>query len=653
MADDGAKPPPTPRKVTRFAGNPTFIPPSAIASSQDAPQQSSPNRTTRFDREKDFALKMKDDIKNIASNETIDETMAQLQEVFNHFTRGGDELNLVACQKAALCTLRRVVTAWAKYIRIGTTLDGAKISSLDYRYSAVNAVMQPSTAVAKALAKALANAVDPGLEDQETIVHTQRRIDSVTLAAKKQWFLWQSEMVAAGSFGEYETSDQALSDDEAQPITYTMQPGPATLNPPSTPASLLYASADDENELHDNVNIYVSGKVLKTKHEKNKDALLVRLEGAQAAKKNATGTLAKTTAPNMAAVQPDSHNSAILSAPPQDPSPTESNRSLSAALNGVPTFIKKPHSAEFYRRAVALEGHDPRTAPPLHMAQRPKQGENAGARAVRTIKQPVTNVDDNLASEASVPSMAPLKTKPGGGADKWLRDEDDWGHNYIVRNPGDSMPMVYRALNARFANTAYRAPGEDTHSYRSDWVEYPHPQPLRNKATRDFDIFHRSYQSVRQHFENFKKEVNDDEQLPPYTWKTCPDNLAVHIAPRVPPPRPDLFRDGTPIPRVTTAAAPSLTHTSAPAPAPLSSLGRPNNLHAPPRARSKGNMHAPPRTRAKETGSTILMTPAGARQLDGTPLPDSRVFTAPFVPAPAPAAPRATATYRGEKVRVR
>lgn len=502
----------------------------AMSSSQTP---AAPARKKRYDQEYDFMQQMYADTSvSPPFNPSITHTMEHLQGILNTFAR---TMPTTACRKSALCALRRIITAWKKYPAIGSDSNTTKTSTYDFRKTAFHVVRNKAQgSLEKHIAKVLADHIDPPASDvEETYQITQARVDNVLVAAKRQWYDWAQEMIEDGSFEDYERLDPVLSEDDAEPITYTMAHGPDTLNPPSDPSTMLPQNAEVDNELADRQIIYVTGRVLRSKAEKINYAAGEKTAAAQArAERGAAKAVAN--APDGKAMQPSS------------PTPEKKSEGAHALVASTPTNKGKKHAASDDSASSSKK--------------RAKKGRTAGSpdtaySSPKDEDDDDSDNEDNSNKSDNNPNLtvAPDQTKPGGAAKAWLRDEDDWGHNIIIQNPDWPMPTIYRELNKRFANTAYQDANMMELDYRGDYVRFPSPNPNKDsKKTREYDLFHRSYQSVRQHFEKFKKDVGDPNVLPPYEWTPCPENLAVNSPARYPPPRPDVFRDPkhTPVPRI-------------------------------------------------------------------------------------------------------
>lgn len=483
-----------------------------------------PARRKRYERDYDFLELMIDEgIRAKASNTFIDATLGRLCEPLANALVVDNGAIIAELREAGMCALRRIVTAWNKYPVIGSDYNTTKTSAYDFRNTALHVVRsKPQGSVEKQIAKIMADAVDPSDED-ETFQQTQTRINNLILAAKKQWCVFADAMLDDGSRDEYEDVQLEWSEDEADTVTYHMQQGSNTLNPPSTPSNLLQQAADVDNELDDRQIIYASGKVLRNKAEKisyaaneraatrmTASASRVRFADMESSEAGSSG-LASTTTPSSKKQTPSKKRSAGKS----DQS-TPSKRQKGSKVAGVSGSGKKGNS------------------PSKSTSQDVEEGDS----------------DDEVDSPLSI---APDNTKSGGAAKPWLRDEDDWGHHAIIEHPEWQMPTIYREFNQRFANTAYQEANMLKHEYRGDYLRFPTDNPNKdNKKSRDYDLFHRSYQSVRQHFEKFKREVSDPKTHPPYKWTPFPENLAADLPARSPPPRPDVFRDPdhTPVPRI-------------------------------------------------------------------------------------------------------
>ncbi|KAM0721425.1 hypothetical protein Q7P37_002349 [Cladosporium fusiforme] len=503
--------------------------------SNEAPTTTAPPKW-RVDRELSFleALYKIDDIGKEPMENSVKTYMEMLQNVFNKYqmdevaeTPAGKAKQLVAKQKSSLYALRRIVTAWNKYPVIGSDYNTTKTSAYDFRNTALHVVKDtPVGSLERELATSMATTVDQIPDGDEPPQKTQARIENLINAAKKQYYIWIQDMIVEETMTDYERSDHTLSEDEADTVTYTMQKGQDTLNPPSNPAKMLPQTAEADNELDDRQIIYTAGRVLRTKADKIGYASEQAKEAAAKAKIDRDAAKAAASAAKAKAFR----------------NTTTSDAESDNADTPLPTTTpaKKGRSATKKRAASASEGSSPIKRPRLRKL------------APKPADQSISKENDGGDTGNLLVTVAPDQTKPGGAAKPWLRDEDDWGHQAILDNPDWPMPTIYRELNQRFANTAFQDASMPHHAYRSDYVRFPIANPKKdNKKTRDYDLFHRSYQSVRQHFEKFKREVMLKPPTPP-TWEPFPENLAANLPARPAPPRPDVFRDPdqTPMPRV-------------------------------------------------------------------------------------------------------
>jgi hypothetical protein len=176
--------------------------------------------------------------------------------------------------KEGLEALCNIYTAWSYYPHAGGSLDSVTIGLEDYRFTTTKAVKQVSgRLLARQIGKLIANFVDPDDFRFETLVHEQKRIDECRLAMAKGYQAWQTRLDPSKVLNNDQLYAE-LTAGTVTPITYTMQPPVGGLSKPSTAAGLMSSTAlaeQAEDEMHDSMDIVVSGKTLKTNNAKSAD----------------------------------------------------------------------------------------------------------------------------------------------------------------------------------------------------------------------------------------------------------------------------------------------------------------------------------------------------------------------------------------------
>jgi hypothetical protein len=347
---------------------------------------------------------------------------------------------------------------------------------------------------------------------------------------------------------------------------------------------LTTAAEDEEN---DNVHIYVTGAILKTKAEKRADLAVQVAKAKKAEAEEAARMKARTSAP--AKGKGKAHKATT---PPveseedgEDGDEEESPVKKGAAKKAISRKVKGGKKAAFSpvneneedeedakKEPVKKSKANPRKrpAPVADAEDADAEAENAPPKPAPKKRAKSTPAGNQNASDGSptnpgsgntsggTGTVAPKIAKRGGAAPKWLKDEDDLVKQMIVDNPTWPMPAVYREYSRRIANTPYQREGQATIEYRADFVEFPKRKNEGDKERRKYDIAWRTYESVRQHCEKFKANVSSAISLPPYTWDPAQVNLAAGQPKRAPPPRPDFFndKDNTPVPPADGSNAP-------------------------------------------------------------------------------------------------
>jgi hypothetical protein len=499
--------------------------------------------------------------------------------------------------------IRKIYAAWSKYPSMGGAMDGALISLTDYCNTAMSAVKSMETAVdhslCRRIAKLMADTIEPSHREVGTLVHEQKRINDCLLAMKQQYVVWKTKLQPNASLTGDELM-QELTSDPAAPITYTMQPPQGWLSQPSKPADYFASknlAAVAEDEAHDSVQIFVSGKVLKTKAEKAtdlagrvaaaraaeaKEAKEVRAAEAEALKasKAAKGRTGKKV--TVAASSDVEEGDEILpSGSTRKGSKATPRKRAVAAVDpnddddANETFTGKGKKKAVSRKrakisedmVISSDEGDLTTAVDADGAAKiSKKATRPGKTALNDDAADDSNENDGSSDKLSGSSednssgtpppagtVASNKKSRGGKALKWLHDEDDLGRElirqHIKDNPKSQMPAIWRAFNIEIANTAFQTDNMDTHEYRSDWIPFPRTDSngndINDKKARRMDICHRSYESFRQHFEVYKADVKAKRQSNSVASEECLKNLASHLPKRAPPPRPTYFSDGT------------------------------------------------------------------------------------------------------------
>jgi hypothetical protein len=546
----------------------------------------------------------------LGSNPVTDDIIRRLQESFeaqclvdhacNTIT---DEEELaqrkVECVKAGLYALRSIHTAWLKYPAVGGRLMGAPIRIVDFYFTARSAAVdRPEGQLADQYTQIMAEAVDSQQDRDENAPHSQLRVNNCFLAIKKQ-FMALFPLLGHDTLFAYMFDDDVLSEDDAPTRTYHFSPS-AALHPPSRAAQMMSArglteaaEAEDDDDLH----IYVTDAVLRTKAEKRADLA----EQVTKAKKAETDEAAKTKA---SASKPTAAVKGKGKARKIDTPPVESEED-DADDEEPETPVKKAAAKKVAAKKVAAKKAVPskvrggKKAAPSEDIEEEDEEENATteqpvteSKAVRR-KRPALEADaedadgDDCASKpapkkrakstpagkstistgssnqpvssnasAAAGSVAPNIAKRGGAAPKWLKDEDDLVKRMMVAHPDHPMPTIYREYSLQVANTPYQRLGQASIQYRADFVEFPKGIFVSDKERRKFDIAHRTYESVRQHCESFKANVSKAHTTPPYTWTPCQDNIAAGQPKRAPPPRPAYFNNDarTPVPPLNPSA---------------------------------------------------------------------------------------------------
>jgi hypothetical protein len=530
------------------------------------------------------------------------------------------------CVKAGLYALRRILTAWLKYPAVGGRLDGAQIGVIDFRFTAISAVVEkPEGQIAAQYARIMANTVDPLQDDIENAPHAQLRVNNCFLAIKKQ-FMALFDLLDPERLNNYLFEDDTMSEDEAEPTTYTL-PTTAALHPPSNAAQLmsvrgLIEAAETEDD--DNQHVFVTGGVLKTKAEKRADLTVQVAKAKKAeAEEDASAKVVASAAKSAAAAKGKSRvsksNDSLVESGEDEgdgeavDSPTKKPTAKTDAAKKIkggrkrnsdyeasgneennadptPRPAKQPKLILGKRSAPAPDAEEadeddttPKPAPKKRAKSTPAVTTTASKKTA-SDKSPEKSPASGTSGEAG--SVAPNIVKRGGAAPKWLKDEDDLVKQMIVDHPTWPMPQVYREYSIQVANTLYQRAGQVLPEYRADFVEFPKDIIASDKERRKYDIAWRTYESVRQHTEKFKAHVSNANYSAPYTWVPAQANLVAGKPKRAPPPRPSYFNNDarTPVPPASgtvalSASAPpavpsSVTAgTAAPPSAPAASAG--------------------------------------------------------------------------------
>ena len=484
------------------------------------------------------------------------------------------------CTKEASHAIRRIYTAWSKYPWAGGALEGATIESVDYRYSATNAVKGTSESLPFKLAIFMAKKIDPRNIEFQTVVHEQKRINDCFDAMKQAYKIWQTLLDPPRCLSG-DTLQAELASEDATPITYTMQQplGDAPhLIKPSTPAEMMSAAAQAEQaecEMHDNVYVYVSGgRVLHNQAEKRSD-LARHLDTVRKAEAKETkeAKKAKKAAEKLAASEAKGRNrkrAVLISTSDHEdddgqPTPKTGRKATKSAIRkrnlsdvgdeGSDAVARKTSKTTARKhRAVDEEedcndGETPKKTPAPRSEARKAATKNDSSDGSSDKSSNHSKDGSSDALPQHPGSVAPDIAKRGGAAQKWLRDEDNLGKQLVMDNPKWPMPEIYREFNRRLANTPYQTEKMNTHDYRSDWIEFPRRDAdgnnINDKTARKNDICWRTYESVRQHLEKHKARVNNENVVKPFTWLQITENPAAHLPKRDPPPRPIYYKDGT------------------------------------------------------------------------------------------------------------
>jgi hypothetical protein len=357
----------------------------------------------------------------------------------------------------------------------------------------------------------------------------------------------------------------------------------APLDQPSIAAQLMSArglTTAAEDEENDNIHIYVTGAVLKTKAEKRADLAVQVAKAKKAEAEEAARMKARTSAPAKGkgkahkATTPPVESEEDGEDGDEEIFPVEkaaAEKAISRKVKGDKKAAFSPVNEEndkdeedANKEPVKKSKANPRKrpAPVADTEDADADAENAPPKPApkkRAKSTPAGNQNANDGSPTKPGSsntsggtgtVAPKIAKRGGAAPKWLKDEDDLVKQMIVDNPTWPMPAVYREYSRRIANTPYQREGQATVEHRADFVEFPKRKNEGDKERRKYDIAWRTYESVRQHCEKFKANVSSAISFPPYTWDPARVNLATGQPKRAPPPRPDFFndKDNTPVP---------------------------------------------------------------------------------------------------------
>lgn len=473
--------------------------------------------------------------------------------------------------KEASHAILSIYSAWSKYPQAGGELEGATISSMDYRYTAMDTVESTHESLPFKIVIFMANKIDQQDIDCQTVVHEQKRIDDCKSAMKQTYKIWQTRLDPPRFLSD-DALQAELTSESASPITYTMQPalGDApNLSQPSTPANLMSVAGMTEQmeyEMHDNVHVFVgNGKVLKNQAEKRSDLAqqldMTRKAEAKEAREAKKAKKAQEAADALAAREVKGRNkkkAVVVSS--RDHEDVDEQPAPKPGRKSIKINVRKRPSAEMEADSNNVDGNDvddnnaetPKKAPAPHKkAKKAASKDTSGDGSIE--KAP----GDSNEGESDAPegTVAPENAKRGGAAPKWLRDEDNLGKQLIMDHPAWPMPRVYKEFNRQLANTAYQTDKMETHKYRANWIEFPRRDAAGNtmndKAARKFDICWRTYESVRQHLEKHKAKVNNDNILKPFPWTQITENPVAHLPKRDPPPRPDFFKDGTtPVPQL-------------------------------------------------------------------------------------------------------
>lgn len=470
-----------------------------------------------------------------------------------------------------LDALRRIYTAWSRYPQMGGAIGNAAISTTDYRFTALHAVSESEIySLSRRIAKFMASTVDPDGIEFETLVHAQKRIDECFLAMKKQYLIWQTQLEPEKSLTDDELNLE-LTSAATGPITYHIQPPLTTFSAPSTSAQLMSSqaiAAMTEDESHDNVHIYVTGKVLKNKVEKIADAA-ERLAETKASEAKAAKA-AKEAAKADRVPKGRAGKKAIVSA---------SSDHEEADVPCTPKPARNPTMAASRKRPASAidadegnEAGDSKKTPAPSKRTKKEDGKTQDKSNEGSSEKGSDGNNDRSSGTPNSGTTAFDNAKRGGAAPKWLRDEDNLGKQLIVDHPEWPMPRIYRKFNEELANTPYKTDKMEAHDYRSDWIEFPRidadGKTINDKEARKKDICWRTYESVRQHLEKHKASVHSNRGPDQITWDEITENPVAHLPKRDPPPRPTYFKDGTTLVDPVGSPAPASTASAIPADTP-------------------------------------------------------------------------------------
>jgi hypothetical protein len=607
-----------PSHSSSSAANDSDSPPELANGSDEPPQSFDSNDSDSDSSSEDFdsssdpeadldAALQEDDPIQPASSQFVAHIMSELQAQLDRSVQIEVSASALNAQRPAkesaqlaegLEAIRKIYSAWSKYPPMGGAIDGAVISLTDYTNAAVLAVKGAKThSLSRRIARFMAKTIDPSKaegEDVGTLIHEQRRIDNCMLTMKQQYAIWKTQLQPDLPLIGDELV-QELTSDAAAPITYTMQPPHGELSAPSKPADFFAASnfaAMAEDEAHDSMQIFVSGKILETKAEKAsdlagriaaakvaeaKEAKETRAAEAEALKasKAAKGRAGKKSAfaassdveegdeiiPSRSArkaskATPHKRAASALDADDDDLA-NETGKGKKKAVSRKRTKISEDMvvSSDDDNDAQAFDADDAdggkvskKTARPGKSAQNNDVADEPNENDESSDESSSSSEDDSSGPPPPIGTVAPDKRQRGGAAPKWLHDEDNLGRQIIQDNPKMPMPAVWRRFNIELANTAFKTDKMATHDYRSDWIPSPRVDSngirINDKKARKLDICHRSYESLRQHLEKHKARVNDKSKPQPVTWEECTKNPVSHLPKRAPPPRPTYFSDG-------------------------------------------------------------------------------------------------------------
>jgi len=671
--------------VRNQATNPSVVITNLVAPTMVPPQATPPN--TRSSRELKLMITLRrEKVQDALSNAFCDYIMNELQQAFEAqclLDHAGpviaDEVQLerrkIDCLKAGLYALRSIHTAWRKYPAVGGRLEGAPIGVIDFRFTAHSAVVEkPEGQLAAQYSRILADTVDPPQDESESAPRAQLRVNNCFLAIRKQ-FMKMFQQLAHEDLWSYICDDSVLSEDEAEPRSYSIQSTSAILHQPTTAAHLMSArglaeAAEDEED--DNQHVYVTGKVLRNKADKYADlssqaAKARRAEAGVAPRTRAQPTPVKADV--RAIVAEDDESKAqrfrdhyiVSDSDDEEDDAIEAFARRAAARGAVSgrmkggrksTIDKDEEEDNMDDAAMVAQSATKwksnarkRSALMAHDNDDDVDGENAmpapirRAKSTPAIKAPASsssptqpNSSNTSGGAQSNNSVAPQIAKRGGAAPKWLRDEDDVVHQLIVDHPDWPMPRVYREYSARVANTPYQRQGQATVEYRADFVEFPTGIVVGDKERRKYDIAWRTYESVRQHTEKFKASVSSSKTSPPYTWEPAQANLAAGMPERAPPPRPAFFNNvaRTPVPTVPTVTADPATPPAATTFSPVQYQGPAGVFSAAPTSSRITRRH-PQRARATASGAVAAALTRGRRSTGWNAINQSESSASPSI----------------------